>query len=477
MIGIDYFSKKWKRIPKEAKASAVYTVGSIIQKCLSFLTLPLFIRLLSKKQYGQVTIYNSWYSLLVIALTLQLPYGSFSKAMVKFEKQRDEYISSVQGICILLTAVFLIIYFSFLDFWNQIFELSPFTMIMMVVHILTSSAFLFWCGKKRFEYRYVEVFWATIAISILSIIVQFVWVSNTSEKDIAYIGGSVFGSFVIGGAIFIKNIVNGKKIYDKVFWKYALDFNLPLLIYYISQMIFNTSDRIMISHLLGVEEAALYGGAYSLSIVLTFALNAINNSYIPWVYRKMKEVAISDNRKVASALALAVSIILLMVIWLAPEIVLVIAGSNYLEAVSVMPPVTMSLLLLFYAQMFINIEFYYEQKKYLVISSIVSALSNIGLNFVFIPIFGYYAAGYTTLFSFFIFATGNYMAARIVLKKNKVMDSGFNEKQLCAILAIFVILGFLGEGLYDFFIIRLLFIFVFGILGVGIFIKSRRNWI
>ena len=55
------FSKiKDKMLPVEVKASTAYTICSILQRSLSFITLPLFTRLLTTEEYGQSTVYNSW---------------------------------------------------------------------------------------------------------------------------------------------------------------------------------------------------------------------------------------------------------------------------------------------------------------------------------------------------------------------------------------------------------------------------------
>ena len=89
-----YF-KKLKNAPVELKASVSYTVCSILQKSLSFLTLPLFTRLLTTEQYGQYTIYASWLAIFTTFLTLELPYGTFDTAMVNFKNDRDGYVSSV----------------------------------------------------------------------------------------------------------------------------------------------------------------------------------------------------------------------------------------------------------------------------------------------------------------------------------------------------------------------------------------------
>ena len=91
-------SQKWNVIPVEVKASVSYTVCNILQKSLSFITLPLFTRLLTTEQYGQYSVYTSWSSILTIFITLYLSSGSFFKAMVKFEDSRNQYLASVQNI-------------------------------------------------------------------------------------------------------------------------------------------------------------------------------------------------------------------------------------------------------------------------------------------------------------------------------------------------------------------------------------------
>ena len=71
------FRKKLNEIPLTVKVSTSYAICSILQKCLSFITLPLFTSCLTTEQYGQYTIYTSWSGILMIFLTLNLAYGSF----------------------------------------------------------------------------------------------------------------------------------------------------------------------------------------------------------------------------------------------------------------------------------------------------------------------------------------------------------------------------------------------------------------
>ena len=81
--------RKLQTMPITAKVSLAYTICTILQKSLSFITLPLFTRLLTTEQYGQYSIYTSWMGIITILISLNLPYGSFSTAMVKYEDRRN----------------------------------------------------------------------------------------------------------------------------------------------------------------------------------------------------------------------------------------------------------------------------------------------------------------------------------------------------------------------------------------------------
>lgn len=451
---------RFKELPVEIKVSTAYTICSIIQNCIQFITLPIFTRLMTKAQFGQYTIYSSWSSIFMIFITLNLAYGSFSTAMVKFEDKRDEYIASVQGICVTLAGAFLLLYLPFRKYWNSFLHLPTPLIVLMVFEILANTAIYFWSGKKRFEFKYISVVLVTLFNAFVGPLAAYLLVVNTEEKGYARIVGYAGITIIVGGIIFIGNAIKGGNPLKKEYWKYALGFNVPLIAYYLSQTIFNQSDRIMIEHICGEDKAAVYGVAYSLAIVLTFVLNAINNAYVPWFYNKIKENEKTANRAIANLLSILMSVLLACVIWLAPELMLFFGGKGYAEAMWVVPPVALSVLLLFYAQMFINVEFYFEEKKKLVGASIAAALINIVLNAIFIPIFDYYAAGYTTLFSYLIFALSNYDAMKKVLKEKGQENDAFHVKGLIIIFIAFMAVGFLGMALYDYFVARIIIMLV-----------------
>lgn len=462
--------KKWCDIPIVVKISIAFTVCGILQRCLSFITLPLFTRLLTTEQYGEFTVYQSWSGILSIFITLNLAYGSFSTAMIKYENDRNGYISAVEGIFLAFSLIFFAIYLPFRNLWNQLFELPTEYVCIMIAEILGVNAIQLWSGKNRFEYKYVSVVIITLLMSILSPVTAFILVTTSTEKGFARILGYAIISIAVGGIFFVYYIFKGKQLLKKEYWKYALGFNVPLLAYYLSQSIFNQSDRIMISHMVGKDKAAIYGVAYSLAMLMTFVLNAINNAYLPWFYTKIKE-GNSDNKRISLIISGVLASLLLIVIWFAPEIIWILAGEEYVEAVHVVPPVAISLLLLFYAQVFIDVEFYYEEKKKLVYASIIAAVTNIVLNLLFINIMGYMAAAYTTLFSYIIFAIANYIAMRKTLKEKHLKDNLFNYKGMIYLFGLFVLVSYLGVFCFEYIYLRIVIFICFLII---LLIKRKK---
>lgn len=457
---IEKLFKKYKEIPISLKASVAYTVCNILQRCMSFITLPLFTRILTTDEYGQSSVYSSWLSIVTIFISLYLGYGSFSKAMMKFEKQRDRYIASANGICVFIAVLFFIVYLPFRNQFNTFLEMPTTLVVFMIFEIIAGNALQCWNGKMRFEYKYKSVVAVTLVMSVLSPIMSYILIINSDEKGYARIIGNSIVTIAIGGFLLIQNWIKEKRIYTKEFWKYALGFNIPLIPYYLSQVVFNQSDRIMISHIQGVDKAGIYNVAYTLATVLTIVLNAINNAYVPWLYERVKNEEREKNQSVASGIAILMAVLLLGIILVAPEIIFIMAGEKYMEAIWVVPPVAMSLLLLFYSQLFVNIEFYFEDKKSLVTNTAGAAILNIVLNAMLIPVFGFVVAAYTTLASYIVFALMHYFAYCKILKARNLPKDLYNEKILLVILGVFIGIAFCFMAVYQYQIIRYLLVFV-----------------
>ena len=333
--------QKWRNLPPEAKASAAYFCCSVLQRGLSLITLPVFSRLLTKVEYGQNAVYSSWEALLAILVTLNLGYGSFNTAMVKFERQRRRYYAAVNGVVLTLAVIFLVLYLPIDERLNTVLELPTWIVLLMVAQVVSSNALQCWYSWQRFELRYQRVVAVTFGTSLTGVIlaIALVLFADDGQRGYARILGMALPGIIVGAALMMMSFAREHAIFDRRMWGWALSFNLPLVPYYISQMLFNQSDRIMISHLVGTEEAATYAVAYSLATLLSFVLNAINGSYVPWFYGRIRSGKLKENRPVSSGIAAFMATLLLLVIATAPEIIRIMASDKYADACWAVGPV------------------------------------------------------------------------------------------------------------------------------------------
>ncbi len=462
--------KNYKNMSKEFKASAAYTVCSILQKGLSFITLPLFVRLLTKEEYGQYTVYSSWAPILTIFITMNLAYGSFQTAMVKYKDRRAEYTSSISLLFALLGAAFLVIYLPFKDLWNKLFDLPTYLIVFMIVEIVALGVTDCWLAKNRFEYKYKSVIALTLSKSVLAPLLAFILVMSFEQKGYARIVGYALIDILFGLVVYVMVAAKGKTFYNKEFWTYALTFNVPLIPYYIAQMIFNVSDRLMISHFHGKDVAAVYGVAYSLAIMLNFLISAIESSYSPWFLTELGEGRGEKNRKVSLNLAMIVALGLWLIITMAPEIIGIMAGKDYAIGMWAVPPVAISTLLLFYCSLFDRVLFLYERRGLLLLGATIPCIINFVLNYIFIPKYGFIAAAYTTLISYIVFAILCYFNSKKALRDKNIYTSLYDVRGLIILFTAMCFLSGTVMALY-----RFLFIRVGIVLAVMVFLFIKRK--
>ena len=264
----------------------------------------------------------------------------------------------------------------------------------------------------------------------------------------------------------------GKTFFHKEYWRYALVFNIPLIPHYLSNYILSQSDRLMIGRMVGNREAAFYSIAYTISTMMTLIMTAINSSLTPYIYKAIDEEREKSIKKVTEPVIILIAGLCILTMGFAPEVILVFAGGKYMEAVYVIPPIAASVFFIFIYSLFSNIEYFYRKTFFIAIATSISALINLVLNYIFIGIYGYYAAGYTTLICYICLAIIHYIFYKKILNKEmKVFKELYNIRLIVA-TAIGIIFTMLVMVLvYDFLVIR------YGIIGgISILFIAKRNY-
>jgi O-antigen/teichoic acid export membrane protein len=114
------------------------------------------------------------------------------------------------------------------------------------------------------------------------------------------------------------------------------------------------------------------------------------------------------------------------------------------------------------------------------VASCVGAALNVLLNYIFIPIFGYYAAGYTTLFCYIVYSFAHYFFYKVIISNNN-LEKAFDMRVVCGISVVMLIVMVVMTILYNFTMIRYAACFILCLLiilnrkGIVLKIKEIRN--
>lgn len=444
---------KYKTLSAPVKASLWFTICSVLQKGITLMSTPIFTRLLTTEQYGVYSVYQSWYSIISIFATLNLSAGVLFNGLTKFKDDRDRLISSFMGLSSTVTFGLFLIYICALDFWNNLFNMSTLFMSAMFIELLVVPAYAFWAVKQRYDYKYKTIIILTLLVALGSPVLGIISVLATEYKAEARVLSYVSIQIIQGLFFYIYNMSKGKKFYVKEYWKYALKFNLPLIPHYLSMTLLNQADRIMIANMIGKDAAAIYSVAYQISMMMTIVTNAINNSFVPYTYKQMKERKYGDLKRVSNLLIIMIGIACIIAMIFGPEVIRFFAAKEYYNAIWIIPPVAASVYFIFLYSLFANIEFYYEKTKYVMIASCGGAVINIILNFILIPIFGYFAAGYTTLFCYILFSFAHFYFY-IKILRGKQVEEIYNRKFIILFSSVLIIAMLCIPLLYTHMIIR-----------------------
>lgn len=443
-----------------ARASFWFLICGFLQKGISMITTPVFTRIMVDAEFGKFSVYNTWQNVIQILVSLNLAAGVYTRGLVKNEGDQDRFSSSMMGLsttCILVWSVF---YFIFQETINRWLDLSTLLMAAMLVEIWAHAGYQFWTNRERVNYRYKKLIGLTLVYVVLSPVLGAVavqWADTNSQAEARVITTAAV-NVALFAALYVSTWKRGKQFFNKTYWKYALKFNIPLVPHYLSQIVLNQSDKLMINHFLGPAQAAYYSVAYTLAAALQILNNSIAATMNPWIYKTIKEKRVKHIGKTSYRILLLIAVLNYLVVLAAPEILKILAPEKYQVAVWVIPPVTVSVYFMFLYNLFVTFEFYFEKTHYVTGVTIFSAVLNIVLNAIFIPRFGCAAAGYTTLICYIVCALLHYNFMRKVVKEFCDNEKVYEGKIIAAIGAALMLCSALTMLLYEYVIIRYLLV-------------------
>lgn len=457
----------YRQLSLPLKVSVWFFFCSLLQKGLIFFTTPIFTRILSTEEYGVISIFNSWESIISIFVTLGLSYSVQNVGLVKFSDDKDNYQSAMLGLLLTCASFCSISLWPIYDYLKPIVQLEEKYIFLMLIYCIFNTIMTMWLLRKRFEYHYKEMVYVTIIHAIFSTILSIMLVILMNDKAYAKILGIGIITVIIGGICFFDFMRNSKKIFNKAYWKFALKYNLPMIPHFLSTVVLGQLDRIMIKNMCGSSKAGIYSVAYSSANIINILNSALHASYNPWLLQKIKSKNYNGINMVVNVILLCYMIILWTLVWFAPEILAFMAPSEYYAGIYVIPPVACSMFFMLIFNIISPFEQYSLKTHFIATASIGAAVANVGLNYICIQKFGYLAAGYTTLVCYIFFAAAHYLYVKKICRNDMGGVNVFEGKKIGLLCILVVGIAIFSALIYPYYIIRYaLFITILVIMAI-----------
>lgn len=408
-----------------AKNTLIITIGRISTQFITFLLLPLYTTLLSAKEYGTVDLITTLVQLFIPVVSLMLDQGVFRYLLtVESEEQKKTVISNAFFILFGLNCMFIIIYIVVISLVTVQYKIWS---LLILVATSFSNLFLQVARglRKTSDYALGSFVCSAITIMLNVLFIAFMKM-GTVGMLIAVFGGNVICCSFLFLKLEIYKYISVKSISRQVATD-ELRYSLPLVPNQLSLWMMNSSDRLIVSFVLGTAANGILAVSHKFpAIFMTF----FNIFQLAWhetgavhYFDEDRDKFFSDtiNQIVTVFSTLCIGIIIVL-----PVVFNLFVNASYDESYYNIPIYLIASL--FNVVVGVLGVVYVATKKTFEIAktTIVAAAINIVVNLVLIKIIGLYAASFSTLVGYFVT-----MVYRIIDTK-KYLNIRYNwKKYLC----------------------------------------------
>lgn len=376
-------------------------IKGLVSVIFPLITFPYVSRVLGVDEIGRYNFANS----IVSYFTLIAGLGISSYAIREGARFRDDkeklqhFACEMFSINIVSTFVayllLIIVILCVHKLWNY-----KVLLIIFSLQIMFQTIGIEWIYSIYEDYFFITI--RSIAFQVVSLIFLFAFVRSENDVDI-YAAITVFSGI---GANLLNYIYARKyckiSLTRKVDWKKHMKPILVLFAMAVTVTIYVSSDTTILGFLCTDYEVGIYSVSVKIYTIIKTVVSAVVTVSIP----RMSAILGKDDKKEFSRVGADIYNTLLTVmlpamvgvIILRKEIILIVAGSAYLDAVS-------SLTILGFAMIVCLGAYFWGQavlvpsknENVVLLATVISAVINIILNFILIPFWKERAAAFTTL--------------------------------------------------------------------------------
>lgn len=398
------------------KNTAIITIGKICAQMISFFLLPLYTAVLTTEEYGIVDLLNTLVFLLLPIVTLQVEQALFRYLIDSRnnEQEMKKIISTTIFSVIVQSLIFLLV-FIIVSRWIHN-EYKFFLAINVIAAIFSSIMLQIARGLGDNKNYALGSFMIAVFTIILNVVFIVIFKLGAFGMLLSSFGANIICIIYI---FVVKNVYQylGIKEFDgellRQLWKYSI----PLIPNALSWWVFNSSDRIIVSSILGMGANGILAVAHKFSNVYITIYNVFN---IAWTETAVLHIEDEDNGEFFSKVNTTVfeifSCACLAIIAFMPFIFPIMMDDAYKEAYNQIPILMIASL----ANVGIGLisTVYISKKKTLDVAktAVGAAIINIVVNLSLISFTKLYAASISTLVAYIVMLSYRWIDVKKYLK-------------------------------------------------------------
>lgn len=370
------------------KAGLWYVISTFLVKGLSFITTPIFSRLLSKEDYGEFSNFASWQTLLLIITGMEMQ-NTVARAYYDFKDEFDGYVSSVTVTSCVVTLALYSVFLALGDHILQIVAIPKEYVHILFFMLMFQSCKQIYMARERTLYRYKSV----AAISVINLLIPtliavvLVILAEQPSRLSARIYGFYVPSATIGMGCAAVLLLRGKMFRWK-HCRYAVVLALPLVLHYLTAHILTSSNTIVTKLVLGAEAVSPVSISSTTNHILTILLQAVSGALTTWLMDNLEQKNAGAARKGTLLYVAGISTLAIGVMLLAPELVMILGGKKYTDAIPLMPGMVTAVLVQSVATLFTIMLTYCKKVTFIGAATGVVAVISVAAKYFLLPYFG-----------------------------------------------------------------------------------------
>ena len=452
---------------KYLKAGFGYTIGNYLLKGLSFLTMPIFARLLTTAEYGEYGTFLSYEGMLFVVIGFAI-HSSYKNAYYRYSNGEDasgyqSYVSSSMLLILGSTVGWLIISLAFNQGLSNLLGITGLYLPFLVLYSFSSAVINCFNTDISIRYEYGKFLLVSFVNAIGSILLSlvlilYVWRDN---RCFGRILGCTIPYTLIACILMLTYLRKARPRDMKTQLGWGLRYSLPVIPHGLSQIVLNQFDRIMILRMVDRMSAGIYTFSYNVYLIMTVTATSVDNVWSPWFYERRSRDDYGSIKKMSGYYLLFLMTICFFLTQMSPELIWILGGSKYRESVYCVIPIVTAGFFAFAYNIPAVAEYYHEKTGNIAFATTAAALINIGLNYIFIKRYGYIAAAYTTLVTYIL-----YFAFHLLMSYHIEKRMLFHTKVILGASVLVLANNILVIRLVPYVIVRYAIILLFGLAAI-----------